>query len=76
MHMECRFPWVKFKADLHCKSHPPAKSDIGVNVDLPYILLFKISHVYEGTIYPMPLAQNSSELNFMKLNVGIPLKNH
>ena len=46
---------------------PPSKFDIGVNVDLPLIPLFKISRRYEGTIYPMLLSECGSA--FIKLNV-------
>ena len=39
---------------------PPAKFDIGVNVETPFIPLFKISSGYRGTVYPMFLNEYGS----------------
>ena len=59
---------VQALSSIHRPSIPaPSKFDIGVNVDLPFIPLFKISPGYKGTIYPMLLSQSGSA--FMKLNV-------
>ena len=46
---------------------PPAKFDIGVNVETPFIPLFKISSGYRSTVYPMFLNEYGSVQ--MKLHV-------
>ena len=36
---------------------PPAKFDIGINVDCPFIPVFRMTPGYEGRIYPMFLSE-------------------
>ena len=49
---------------------PPAKFDIGVNVDCPFIPVFRMTPGYAGRIYPMFLSEYGSICMTLDLEDG------